>query len=435
MDISEIDATILDGRVKGIPGDAAGFPLGEIGAKGWNVLREDLPLPLAVLRQSTLRHNSHWMREFLALSGAVIAPHGKTTMSPQLFRDQLADGAWAMTVATAQQLRICRDFGFDRVVLANQLIGRQAISYVLSELKRDPTLDFYCLVDSVANVGQLAQAARAVAPGRPLQVLLEGGMAGGRTGCRDLAAALAVARAVKDAAPHVVLRGVEGFEGLVHTDLPSNDAATVSSFLDFLVEIAAACEKAELFAPGQVIISAGGSAFYDLVVARFGKAGIARDVLVVTRSGCYLTHDSKYFREAFAQIRKRTPGLDNLGPGLMPALEVWAYVQSRPEPTKAILTAGKRDMSYDIDLPVPLKWLRPAAGVDAEAIAELGPGHTVTELNDQHCHMMIPAGSPLAFGDMVALGISHPCTTFDKWQVIPLVDDDYNVVSAVRTFF
>ncbi|HSU06132.1 MAG TPA: alanine racemase, partial [Acetobacteraceae bacterium] len=218
MNFPKIDAIVLDGAIKGMPGDAEKFPLGEIAAKRWNVLREDLPLPLAVLRQSALRHNGQWMREFLARSGAVIAPHGKTTMSPQLFHDQLADGAWAITVATAQQLRICRDFGIDRVVLANQLVGRQAVSYVFNQLKHDPNFDFYCLVDSVANVEQLATAARASAPGRPLQVLLEGGMTGGRTGCRDITSALAVARAVKAAAPYLSLRGVEGFEGLVHTD-------------------------------------------------------------------------------------------------------------------------------------------------------------------------------------------------------------------------
>lgn len=435
MSFAEIDAIILDGRVKGIPGDVPGFALGTIGAKGWNVLREDLPLPLAVLRQSALAQNGQWMRAFLTASEAVIAPHGKTTMSPQLFQQQMADGAWAMTVATVQQLRICRDFGMRRIVLANQLVGRQAIRYVLGELRRDPEFDFYCVVDSVANVEQLAAAARAEAPGRPLQVLLEGGMAGGRTGCRDLASALAVARAVKAEAPLLTLRGVEGFEGLVHTDSPADDAATVGRFLDYLVDIAVACESEQLFAADQLILSAGGSAFYDLVVDRFRGAGIARDFLLVTRSGCYLTHDSKMYREAFEQIRKRAPGLDNLGPGLVPAFEVWAYVQSRPEPEKVILAVGKRDVSYDVDLPVPLKWVRPGDGVGAKDVAEIGVGHVVTGLNDQHCHMTVPADSPLAVGDMVAFGVSHPCTTFDKWQVIPLVDDDYTVVSAIKTFF
>jgi D-serine dehydratase len=434
MPLREIEAMLVDGRIKGIPGDVAGFPLGTIGEKRWNVLREDLPLPVAVLRQSALTRNGHWMREFLALSGAVIAPHGKTTMSPQLFQQQIADGAWAMTVATAQQLRICRDSGIARIVLANQLIGRQAIGYVLDEIKRDPEFDFYCLVDSVANVEQLAAAARRAAPGRPLQVLLEGGMAGGRTGCRDLAAALAVARAVEAAGPQLALRGVEGFEGLIHSDSPKDDAAAVARFLDFLGEIAVACEQARLFSGDKLILSAGGSAFYDIVVECFRRAGVKREFLLVIRSGCYLTHDSKMYREAFEHISERHPELAKLGAAPEPAFEVWAYVQSRPESKKAILTMGKRDVSYDVDLPMPLKWFRPGAG-GTNAVRAVAPGHVVTGLNDQHCHMTVPDDSPLAVGDMVGFGISHPCTTFDKWQVVPLVDDDYTVVSAIKTFF
>jgi D-serine dehydratase len=434
MTPAAIEDTILDGRVKGIPGNVAGFPLRSIGAKGWNLLREDLPLPVAVLRRSALTRNGAWMREYLALSGAVIAPHGKTTMSPQLFEQQIADGAWAMTVATTQQLRICRDSGIARIVLANQLIGRQAIGYVLGEIKRDSGFDFYCLVDSIANVERLAAAAREIAPGRPLQVLLEGGMAGGRTGCRDVAAALAVARAVKAAGPHLALRGVEGFEGLIHSDSPKDDAAAVARFLDFLGEMAVACEQAGLFASDKLILSAGGSAFYDIVVERFRRAGVKREFLLVIRSGCYLTHDSKMYREAFEHIRERHPEVAKLGTGLEPAFEVWAYVQSRPERTKAILTMGKRDVSYDVDLPMPLKWFRPGAG-GSNAVRAVMPGHVVTGLNDQHCHMKVPEDSPLAVGDMVGFGISHPCTTFDKWQVVPLVDDDYTVVSAIKTFF
>jgi D-serine dehydratase len=435
MSFPEIDRLMLDGRVKGIPSGADGFALGTIGERRWNVLREELPLPLALLRQSALQQNAQWMRGFLEHSGALIAPHGKTTMSPQLFQQQMADGAWAMTVATTQQLRICRDFGFKRVVLANQLVGRQAIRYVLEEMKRDPGFDFYCLADSVANVEQLADVARDMAPGRPLQLLLEGGMAAGRTGCRDLAAALSVARAIRAAGPLLTLRGVEGFEGLIHSDDPAADATAVTRFLDFLVEIAIACERDSLFAADRIILSAGGSAFYDLVVDRFRAAGLVRDFLLLTRSGCYLTHDSKMYREAYAQLRGRSPGLDNLGPGLIPAFEVWAYVQSRPEPEKAILTMGKRDVSYDVDWPVPLKWVRPRRAVSVRDIQEIGAGHIVTDLNDQHCHMTVPASSPLAVGDMVAFGVSHPCTTFDKWQVIPLVDDDYTIVSAIKTFF
>ena len=425
-----LDALLLDHRVKGMPGGIAPFPLGRIGERKWNVLREDLPLPLAVLKERALAHNSDWMRRFLALSGAMIAPHGKTTMSPQLFARQLADGAWAITVATAQQLQVARDFGLKRIVLANQLVGRQAIRYVLDELKRDPEFDFYCLVDSTENVAALAAAARAAAIGRPLQVLLEGGYPGGRTGARDRAAALAVAEAVAGAAPRLALRGVEGFEGLFHGVDTEETEGQVSRFLDFLVDIAIECERRGLFAAGPVLLSAGGSAFYDLVVERFRAARIAREHMVLTRSGCYLTHDSVLYRDAHAALRRRTPQAADLGTGLLPALEVWAYVQSRPEPEKALLTMGKRDVSYD-ELPVPLSWFRPGM----QTPQPMPPGHVVTGLNDQHCHMTIPTASPLAVGDLVAFGISHPCLTFDKWQVICLVDDDYTVTGAIKTFF
>ena len=432
MDLRELGRSFVDQRTKGMPGGLEPLALEAIGAQGWNLLREDLPLPVAVLRQSALAANRRWMQAFLQHSGVVIAPHGKTTMSPQLFDTQLADGAWAITVATVHQLQVARAYGVKRVILANQLVGRQAIRYVLEELARDPGFDFYCLVDSVEGAAQLAAAVRTARLGRPLELLVEGGYRGGRTGSRDLASALAVARAVASAAPALALRGVEGFEGLFPGSAEAK-ADAVAGFLDFLVEIAVAVEREGLFAQGPLLLSAGGSAFYDMVVARFARAGLAREVRVVTRSGCYLTHDSGLYAHAFDDLMRRSPDLARLNAGPEAALEVWAYVQSRPEPGKVLLTLGKRDVSYD-EMPVALRWFRPGGGF-GRAPAALEPGHTVTGLNDQHCHMTVPARSPLAVGDMVAFGISHPCLTFDKWQVIPMIDDAYNVVGAIRTFF
>jgi D-serine dehydratase len=429
MHLDPLGSFLLDRKIKGMPGEIEPFSLSKIGEKRWNLLREDLSLPLAVLKESALAHNGTWMRRFLRLSGAVIAPHGKTTMSPQLFARQLADGAWGITVATAQQLQVARDFGVQRVVLANQLVGRQAIRYVISELRRDRGFDFYCLVDSEDNVTALAAAARDAELERPIQVLLEGGYAGGRTGCRDLASALAVARSIKSAEPFVALRGVEGFEGLFAGTTDQKEAE-VAWFLDFLVETAISIARQGLFAPGPIILSAGGSAFYDMVVASFRDAGVDREFMVLTRSGCYLTHDSGMYREAFDALRERSPQAESLGSGLIAALEVWAYVQSRPEPTKILLTMGKRDVSYD-DMPIALTWARPGEG----RLRSMPEAHLVIGLNDQHCHMSVPPDSPLRIGDMVGFGISHPCLTFDKWQVICLVDDDYTITSAIRTFF
>ncbi len=430
--LREIEDLLIDDRTKGIPGGVAPFRLGDIGSQSWNLLHEDLPLPVAILKASALAHNGKWMASFLELSGAVISPHGKTTMSPQLFERQLDDGAWAITVATVHQIQVCRRYGFSRIVLANQLVGRQAIRFVLDELRDDPDFDFYCLVDSVDGVEVLAAAARAHPVDRPVKVLLEGGMPGGRTGCRNLDAALAVARAAKAAAPHVALHGVEGFEGLIQADSLAEQEAKVATFLDFLAEIAMVCQGDNLFAEGPIVLSAGGSAFYDMVLDRFRRIDLGRETMLLTRSGCYLSHDSALYRRYFERVRERAVGARDLGEGLRPALQLWTYVQSRPESEKIILTMGRRDVSFDADMPVPELWFRPGAHATPIAVAE---GCTVTELNDQHTHLNVPAQSPFRVGDMMAFGISHPCTTFDKWQLVCIVDDDYTVVSAIRTFF
>lgn len=432
MNLKELKGWKLDHQMKGVPGDLRPMALGRTGAKRWNLLKEDLPLPAAVLLDSALTHNSRWMRRFIEATGAYLSPHGKTTMSPQLFKRQLDDGAWGITVANTHQLQVARDHGVRRVVMANQLVGKQAIRYVMDELRRDPRFDFYCLVDSVEGVRLLADAARRQKPGRPLQVLLEGGIPGGRTGVRDLRTAMKVARAIAAAHPHLALRGIEGFEGLIRARTPAETRRQVDAFLDFLADIAVEVGKAGLYAKGEVLLSAGGSAFYDRVVERFRRAKLDRKVRIVVRSGCYLTHDEASYAKMFEDVLARSKVARSLGEGLKPALEVWAYVQSRPEPTRALVTMGRRDAGADSGWPTPIKWFRP--GVH-KAPRALPAGHACVNMNDQHGYLDIPAGSPLKVGDLVGFGINHPCTTFDKWQVIHVVDDRYRVVESLRTFF
>jgi len=426
IDLNSILEGPVDGLTKGLPPGLAPIALRDFGRQGWNVLRGDLPLPLAVLKHEALRGNGAWMRRFLARSGALLAPHGKTTMAPQLFARQIEDGCWGMTVATAQQVAVCRRFGFPRVLLANQLHGRLEIDFVCAELARDPAFDFYCLVDSVEGVRRLAERK----PPRPLQVLLELGYPGGRSGARDRAAALAVAREAKAAG--LALRGVEGFEGLLDAPSAAEQDGRVAAFLDEIAATARACAGEGLFAPGPVILSAGGSAFYDLAVDRLSRAELGRETQVVLRSGCYLTHDSAMYRRFYGRLRQRTPWAAELEGGLEPALELWARVQSRPERGKAIVALGRRDVGTDADLPAAELWFR--SGLHGEP-QPAPAGLRTLGLNDQHLHLALPEDSPLQVGDLLGFGVSHPCTTFDKWQVVPIVDARYDAIDAVRTFF
>lgn len=422
----------VDGATKGMPPGMPPLELAKLGDLGWNVLDEDLPLPVAVLSQDALDHNSRWMKRFLEETGVLLCPHGKTSMAPELFRRQLRDGAWGITVANARQLRVCRDQGIGRILLANQLVREASVRWVMEELEADRDFDFYSLVDSVAGVRRLDRAAASVDGRRPLQVLVELGYEGGRAGCRSPEQALEVARAA-DASERLALRGVEGFEGLLGGESgPENVRRSVVSFLDGLVEIAEAMAGAGLFADGEVIVTAGGSAFFDLVLERLAGIDVGGRARVVIRSGCYLTHDAGMYARAFRRLRERSDRVRSLGAGLRPALEIWSYVQSRPEPGRAILTMGKRDCSFDVDLPVPERVFRPGTDLQPRL---LGDGCRITDLDDQHAYLEVPPAIDLDVGDMIACGVSHPCTTFDRWRVVSLVDESYDVVGAVHTEF
>lgn len=425
--VAELDATPIDETSKGWPKSRPPACPAELRALGLDVLRGDLLLPVAVLKEAALDNNARFMRAFLDATGARLAPHGKTSMSPQLLLRQLDDGAWGITVATVHQLQVCRRFGLPRLLLANQLVEHAALDVVARELARDPACECCAIVDSLAGVHRAGQAARAAGLTRPIRLLVEVGFAGGRSGCRTRDQALVVARAVA-ADSALALCGVEGFEGLIHSDDVAADERKVTEFLDELVAVARACAAERLFSPGPVLLSAGGSAYYDLVTERLGKSGVAGAQLLL-RSGCYLTHDAAVYADAHQHLRRRLAATHDVPGALEPALEVLAVVLSRPEPTRAILGVGKRDVGSDYGLPVAL-----ATSRDGEAPRAL-IGHQVAELNDQHAHLRLPADSALAVGDVVVLGISHPCTTFDKWRLLFTVDERYRVTGAVRTFF
>ncbi|MES2322193.1 MAG: amino acid deaminase [Pseudomonadota bacterium] len=416
LTLAALEEQLLQPGVKGLP---ITEPLRQhaIGVQGWNVLRADTSFPVAVLKESALRHNLDWMRRFCEQHKAVLAPHGKTTMSPQLFGAQLANGAWGMTLATASQVQVAHRFGVRRVLLANQLVAPADIAAMLRLLHDDPDFELFALADSLEGVARLAQAVQAHPLARPLPLLVEMGISGKRAGCRTVDEAMQVARLVA-AAPGLQLAGIEGYEGLL------SDLDSVNAFVAQLVALMRSAQVENLFAGPEVLLSAGGSAYFDLVARGFDGVQGVRAIL---RSGCYLTSDHGNYLRYVAQLNQREQVID----GLQPALEVWSMVQSLPEPGLAILTMGKRDASYDIDLPIPLVWHRPGPGMPAA----LPEGCSIVKMNDQHAYLQLPDGHALAVGDLVGCGISHPCTTFDKWTLLLAVDDGYNVRYGVNTLF
>jgi D-serine dehydratase len=424
--LSSLEEQLLQPGVKGLP-ITAPLRQGAIGVQGWNVLHADTSFPVAVLKTSALRHNLHWMRAFCERHGVVLAPHGKTTMSPQLFGAQLANGAWGITLANAVQVQVAYRFGVRRVLIANQLVARSDVRSVLQLLHDDPDFECIVLADSLAGVARLSEEVVAHPLTRPLPVLVELGLSGKRAGCRTLDEAMTVARAV-EGAPGLQLAGFEGYEGLL------SEVAAVEEFIGKLCALVLEADDEGLFGGPEILISAGGSSYFDLVAKGFQRLqGLSRPLRPVLRSGCYLTSDHGMYQGPLRELDAREGVAP--GEGLRPALEIWSVVQSRPEPDLAILTMGKRDASHDAGLPVPLFSHRPGPG----APHPLPAGCEIVKMNDQHAYLRLPAGDPiidaLAVGDLVGCGISHPCTTFDRWPLLLAVDDDYAVRGALNTFF
>ena len=402
-----------------------------VSAAGWNVLDDELPYPLAILKASALTHNSAWMNSFLQRFDVTLAPHGKTTMSPALFQRQLADGAWGITAATVQQAAVMFAFGVRRVLMANQLAGTAAQRWAFQILAERPDVEFMAVVDSLEGIAALDRVGRELEAGRPLPLLVELGIEGGRTGARSIEAGLTLAKAVA-ASPVLRLVGIEGYEAVFPASSPEAKAEGIRKFVADLGELAARCAKAGLFSEETILLSAGGSAYFDLVTA-LPRRLEGRPTRIVLRSGCYLTHDDGHYRHLWAQLAQRAPEIGPLGEGLQPALEIWSVVQSTPEPGLAILTMGKRDVSYDMDLPMPRWHVQGHAAALSRTDAH--PSWRISALNDQHAFLRGEPDTLPAIGDRIGCSISHPCTTFDKWRVVLMVDDDYRVVESLTTWF
>jgi D-serine dehydratase len=255
--------------------------------------------------------------------------------------------------------------------------------------------------------------------------LLELGVAGGRTGIRDEEQLQAVLAALSRFSNTILLTGVEIYEGVL------DEEAEIRAYLLRAVALTQRLADERRFQGEHILLSGAGSAWYDVVAEVFSAARFGETVEVILRPGCYLTHDVGLYREAQAKIRQRNPVARAIDSGLVPALQVWSYVQSVPETKKAIIGMGKRDAAFDAGLPQPALHFRPGASTPKAV-----PGHwIVTKMMDQHSFLQIAADDDLCVGDMIAFDISHPCLTFDKWRSLPVLNAQYQVVDIVQTFF
>ncbi|WP_329014427.1 amino acid deaminase [Streptomyces sp. NBC_01601] len=408
----------VDHRFKGLPPDAAGLTVGELAAERRNLFTGGFATPVLALSAERLEHNLALMEAYAARHGLAFAPHGKTSMAPRLFARQIEHGAWGITVAAPHQVWVAREFGVQRIFLANELVDAAALGRIAAELAADPDFRLVTYVDSVRGVELMDAALTGTA--RPVDVVVElAAGEGARTGARTEAECAAVAAAVA-ATDTLRLVGVAGYEG----EVPKADAERVAAYLRRLTALAAALDAEGRFGKAdEIIVSAGGSAWFDTVAEVFAEVPeLSRPVLKLLRSGAYVSHDDGHYRRITPFNRVPEEG------ALEPAFRLWAQVVSRPEPGQAFVNAGKRDAAYDLDRPE-------AQVIRRDGVERPATGVEVTALSDQHMWLATTPEADVMVGDWIGFGLSHPCTTFDKWQLIPVAEADGTVVEYIRTFF
>lgn len=400
--------TVIEDQYKGFPIDSYGKTLEQFLATKPNLFTANFQFPIMVIKERSLQNNIDRMANFCRSVGAELAPHVKTTMSPQIAQMQVAAGATALTVANFWQAGIFLKYGFKNLIIANEILDPMAIA-TIAKINQSKQAEIIFYVDSLAGLEIVKKHTPELGE---QNLFIEIGTDNGRGGVRELADATSIANEIaKDS--RFKLRGVTGFEGAVPQ--AARNKKGEKHIRQFCQKIVAAADRAYPYkSVEKFIITAGGSAYFEIVAEELKK--FAKPKILLLRSGGYVTHDSKYYEDIY-------PFRDSED-RFKAAIEVWAQIISSPERNFGVLNLGKRDIGNDLHNPIP--FARYAAGL-------FDFSGEVEKLNDQHGYLR--SKQDFSLSQLIGLGISHPCTTFDKWRLIPLVNDNYDVVDCIHTFF
>ena len=396
-----------------MPIAAQGLSIADFLSTKPNLFTSDFQFPIMILRDSALENNIKRMASYCKSLGFELAPHVKTSMSPQISQRQIDAGAWALTVANFSQASMMYASGFNRLIIGNEVVEPTSIAEI-AKINGSGAGQIIFYIDSLAGL-KIAQDSITNVADAKLNVFMEIGALGARTGIRDLELLkIILAEIAKD--ERIYVRGVSGFEGVVPGG--NRDSDGIEKLRIFLRHIVAAAKiTAPFIREDKIIISGGGSSFFDYVAEEFAK--YEGDAQFILRSGGYVSHDHIGYENMYPFMG--APDSERF----YPALELWARVLSVPEADLAMLNYGKRDAGNDLHNPLPILKL----GKKPEAFKG-----EIEKLNDQHAFMKISPGT-VAVGDIIGCGISHPCTNFDKWRLLPLVNDNYDVIDLVHTHF
>lgn len=389
-----------------------GMPFEQQKSQRYDLSKGEVSLPCATLNLNSVKHNINWMQEFANFHNILLAPHGKTSLTPEIIQLQVEEGAWGITVANVQQAYVAKMAGAKRIIIANQVIGKSNFK-LAAELMSD--VELYICVDSISNIRALGQFFSQQSS--PLNILIEYGVPHGRCGARTEAE---VNDLVDELAQHsgLSLQGLEFYEGVIHG---GNEEKEVQEFVSQVCDLFMRLDAKSTFNCQSPIITGAGSAWYDIVTQAFQS--LPDRLTKIIRPGCYVSHDKGIYQTAQRKVLERISHSEQLSKfienDLKSAIEVWAYAQSRPEPNRIIVALGKRDVAFDTELPMLERIYRDGERIEFNAQLAI-----TKDVMDQHMFLEVPDDCPICVGDALVFSTSHPCITFDKWRHIAISENN-----------
>lgn len=418
---------VLTSQYRGIPSSSPVAPE-NIAALALRPCSGNMPLPVLTLDEDTFQSNTRHMLAYCKQNGLKIAPHAKTPMSPDLARRLIAAGAWGASVANLQQASVLLAHGIEHLILANEIGGRRSGERLGDLLAQYPAAECLVFADSIDTLDALAAAGQKGK--RPVSVLLE--LGAGRCGARDLQAIEALLGHAQQHRQYIAVKGIAAYEGSAEADSEAAKIKKIQALLQLCIQ--AAERVRSTFKLDQTIFSVGGSHYFDLVGDAVRQTHIP-GLVPILRSGAIFFLDHGVYQKSLQEMDQRcrdAQGKPTTPAGrFAPAMRLWAEVLSHPEPDLYICGMGKRDVSHDLDLPTPLAIYR-----DGQRLTQSGMGLKVVELNDQHAFLASDGATAPALvpGDIIEFGISHPCTCFDKWNLVYGLQGD-TISAAYKTYF
>ena len=427
----------IDSKTKGI-NEINKIKVKNIPKKKWNIFKDNVQFPILTIKESIFKKNIESMTKYANQNGVFLAPHSKTSMCPQLLKKL---NCWGFSVANNQQLSVLLEMGIKNIIIANLITNKSNITSLLKLVEKYRySKNIYLCVDSLFGINLLSKTSIEYKSRSKIKILIETGFKNSRSGIRDLATLKQLTEKIIKLPNNFLLSGILFYEGAASTKNYKETLKRINKIIKFSTNSFEYLWNNNFFNSKEIILSGGGSEYFDLVVASFKKYRNIKNLKLVIRPGSFLAYGHGYYTKRLDEIDKRGGLFFNNNNNnikatnlFSPSLELWAYIISIQDKNMAILNFGKRDVSFDLGYPVPLAIYR-----KSKLIIKLDSKKKnliIRRLNDQHAFLDYSGYDNIQIGDLIKFGISHPCITIDKWSFFYMCDEKYNIKEALKTFF